>query len=168
MNIHPGQQGCPLEEQAECLSRMIWADSVNHFPEWLEGCREVFNMFHECLARHIGFEETAEVHRHLLDTRPAYRSQVANLRREHERLLNECARIEEQLGASAESDALHAREIIRRLENLIALFRRHESEEHRLIGEAFGGTEGCLRLTELEPPPCPHRASVRPEAFRRA
>ena len=160
MTIQPGQPACPIEEQTERLSRMIWADSVNQFSEWLRECREVFSTFHDCLARHIRFEEAVQVHERLVETRSMLRRDVDRLRGEHQKMLDECRRIGEQLIATAETDSPASRAIVRRLENLIAFFRRHESEERRIVRDVFGDPNGCVHLGDFEPPPCPHQPST--------
>ncbi len=164
MVIDSHKASCPITEEAEKLSRMIWARSVACFPEWLGRCRNAFSDFYFCLQRHIGFEEASDVHAKVNEVSPQRSEQASRLRDEHRRMLAECEQIQSRLDEATDVQPHLGRDIIRRLENLIALFHRHENEERRLVQEVFNRQDGSIDLAALELPPCPRRQpQVRPE-----
>jgi hypothetical protein len=130
--------GCPIAMETENLRRLVLTKSINRFPEWLHLCRRVFDGFHACLRRHIELEELADVHRKLAGKAPGQTCRVQELEKEHRRLLDECAALALRLHGPMVAAESVAHEIVRRMENVLALFRRHEDAEAQLMREVFG------------------------------
>jgi hypothetical protein len=138
MFVNASPTACPIAVETEKLRRMVLANSADRFPEWLHHCRQVFDGFHACLRRHIELEEAADIHRKVAGRAPGQACRAQSLEKEHRRLLEECSTLSTRLHAPAVAGETAAHEIVRRMENVLALFRRHEDAEAQLMREVFG------------------------------
>jgi hypothetical protein len=144
---------CPILTEVNELGQLVLADAVTQLPAWLERCRTAVRRFHDCLLRHVECETAGQFHRRLSDAAPQNRRRVAELTSDHERLLAECDEVSALLKACGDRQIDQAREIVRRVENVVAHFRYHAASEMELTRTAFGETPDA-ELRKLLYRPC--------------
>ncbi len=129
---------CPIATEAAKLQGMILSDTRLESTAWLARCRETLENFNHCLHQHLGFDAAMGVHAQVLAAAPECAVQVSELEGQHQRLLAESDALLAQLHDMAEFSPASARALTRQMENVLALFHRHEGAEVRLVREVLG------------------------------
>jgi hypothetical protein len=118
-----GSPLCPVLAEVDELGRLIVSDAVTHLPKWLERCREVFARFRECLHAHSACDISGQLGRQLNDAPTRCFCRAGASAGKHERLVAECDTIAAMLAACGNQNVALARDIVFRIENVVALFR---------------------------------------------
>jgi hypothetical protein len=149
---------CPVTQEINELSRLIVGDVGAGLSVWLDQCRAAFARLQECVLKHISFESQACFHKRLQAAAPGESLRIKALSSEHMRLLSESEALARALSIGKTPDSATIRDIIRRMENLVAHYRYHAACEldlaHRILGDS--GDPATQRLCCR---PCTHCAN---------
>lgn len=155
---------CPIAAEIEKLRALVLADTTMPFGAWRDGCRSTFDGFYRCVRDHIDYEESTGVHAWLTGLSTPVAGRARELESEHKELLSECDRIASRLSAMSAFDGYVEREIVLRLENVIALFRRHTAAEMEIVHEALGDADLGESPVDLAQRTNPHTETYEKES----
>ena len=126
-----------LDREIEILKLRLGAPAENSIAKWMGHCIEHFRHFHTLLRRHMEMEEKGGFMQVVRERRPSLDTVIDRLQGEHTTMRHICNGIEVFLERCTEPTVDDAAVVREKTEALLAELHRHESEENKLVQEAF-------------------------------
>ncbi len=107
------------------------------FKEWKLDFLLRLRDFQNNLQKHFDLEEEGGYMADIMQVAPQYAFRLENLREEHRKIITDLNHIVSVLKGIDHPSPSGIERLRRRVHDLLELFRQHESEEYRLIQEAY-------------------------------